>query len=46
MTIQYDGWELPFFDKAINFRNYQYLLTRKYIKGDVAEIGPGNGSNL
>ena len=46
MKIQYDGWELPFFDKAKNFRNYQYLLTRKYIKGDVAEIGPGNGTNL
>jgi SAM-dependent methyltransferase len=46
MKNQYDGWELPFFDKAKNFRNYQHLLTKKYIKGDVAEIGPGNGSNL
>ena len=46
MKYQYDGWELPFFDKAKNFRNYQFLLIKNYIKGDTAEIGPGNGENL
>jgi hypothetical protein len=46
MKYQYDGWELPFFDKAKNFRNYQFLLIKNYLKGDIAEIGPGNGENL
>lgn len=41
--ILYRGWELKFFDRAINFRNYQFSLIKKYIDGAVAEIGPGNG---
>ena len=41
--INYDGWELEFFDKANNFRNYQFDLIKKRLKGRVAEIGPGNG---
>ena len=39
---QYPGWELKYFDRAYNFRNYQFLLIKKYIK-NVAEIGPGSG---
>lgn len=46
MKCQYDGWELVFFDKAANFRNYQFFLIKDYIKGNIAEIGPGNGENL
>ena len=41
--INYDGWELEFFDKADNFRNYQFDLIKRSLKGRVAEIGPGNG---
>ena len=41
--INYDGWELEFFDKADNFRNYQFDLIKNSLKGRVAEIGPGNG---
>ena len=37
--INYDGWELEFFDKADNFRNYQFDLIKKSLKGRVAEIG-------
>ncbi len=44
--IHYPGWELRAFDKAKNFRNYQYSLIKKFIKGRVVEIGPGNGSVL
>ena len=40
---QYPGWELKYFDRAYNFRNYQFLLIKKYIKKNVAEIGPGSG---
>ena len=43
--INYPGWELIFFDKAYNFRNYQQDLIKKYISGNVAEVGPGNGIN-
>ena len=39
----YPGWELKYFDKAKNFRSYQYDLIKNHIKGNVAEIGPGNG---
>jgi SAM-dependent methyltransferase len=41
--IIYDGWELEFFDKADNFRDYQFDLIKDNLKGHVAEIGPGNG---
>jgi 2-polyprenyl-3-methyl-5-hydroxy-6-metoxy-1,4-benzoquinol methylase len=46
MKIYYNGWELPYFNKAINFRNYQSYLIKKYISGLVAEIGAGYGVNL
>jgi hypothetical protein len=42
-NINYSGWELKFFDRAKNYRQYQFDLIKKYILGDVAEIGPGNG---
>ena len=44
--INYPGWELKFFDGSKNFRQYQLELMKKYIKGNVAEVGPGNGMNL
>ena len=43
--INYPGWELKYFDRAHNFRNYQQKLIKKYISGKVAEVGPGNGIN-
>ncbi|MAY90749.1 MAG: hypothetical protein CMN00_06170 [Rickettsiales bacterium] len=46
MSINYDGWELNAFDKAFNFRIYQFEIILKYIKGNVAEIGPGTGQNI
>jgi len=42
----YQGWELPYFNKAKNFREYQFSLTKEYIRGSVAEVGPGHGVNL
>lgn len=44
--IQYQGWELEHFDNSYNFRKYQNELIKDYIKGYVAEVGPGNGENL
>jgi hypothetical protein len=44
--INYPGWELKFFDNSKNFRAYQLDLMKNYIKGKVAEVGPGNGMNL
>ena len=41
--IDYEGWELGFFDLSKNFRNYQFDLIKQFISGNVAEIGPGNG---
>ena len=41
--IKYDGYELDYFDSAYNFRNYQLQLIKKYLKGDLAEVGPGKG---
>lgn len=43
MNIKYNGWELKYFDNAINFRKYQLELIQSSIRGHVAEIGPGNG---
>jgi ubiquinone/menaquinone biosynthesis C-methylase UbiE len=44
--MQYNGWELHEFDHAENFRNYQFDIILKYIKGKTAEVGPGTGSNV
>lgn len=41
-NINYNGWELYFFDNAKNFRNYQWNLIRKYVKKSILEVGPGN----
>lgn len=43
---KYLGWELESFDNANNFRNYQFSIIKKFIKGKIAEVGPGNGSIL
>ena len=42
----YQGWELKHFDKAHNFRRYQFSLIKSYLKGTTAEVGPGNGTNF
>ena len=42
----YEGWELNYFDNAKNFRLYQLNLIKKFLNGNVAEVGPGNGKNL
>lgn len=42
--LNYNGWELSFFDNAENFRDYQIDLIKNQLHGTVAEIGPGNGS--
>ncbi len=41
----YVGTELELFAEAKNWRNYIRVLLRKYIKGDVLEVGAGMGSN-
>ena len=45
-TIQYDGFELDHFDSALNFRKYQILLIKKFIKGKFLEVGAGKGGLL
>jgi 2-polyprenyl-3-methyl-5-hydroxy-6-metoxy-1,4-benzoquinol methylase len=42
-AIQYDGFELEHFDSASNFRKYQILLIKKFIKGEFLEVGAGKG---
>ncbi len=42
--LNYNGWELDFFDKADNFRDYQIDIIKDNLAGSVVEIGPGNGS--
>ncbi len=41
-NFNYDGWELDFFDKAKNFRDYQWSLFRSRVKKKILEVGPGN----
>tara|TARA_B100001063_G_scaffold170698_1_gene159875 strand:+ start:592 stop:1278 length:687 start_codon:yes stop_codon:yes gene_type:complete len=43
---KYDGYELEYFDSAYNFRNYQISLIKKYLKGNLMEVGPGKGELL
>ena len=40
--MKYTGWELHNFDKANFYRSYQFSLIKKYIKGSILEVGPGN----
>ncbi len=42
MYMKYPGWELEFFDKAINYRKYQYSLIKSFIQDSILEVGPGN----
>jgi hypothetical protein len=41
--ILYPGWELKYFDKAYNFRQYQFKLIKNHLSGELAEIGAGTG---
>ncbi len=41
----YVGTELELFAEAKNWKNYIRVLLRKYIQGDVLEVGAGMGSN-
>ena len=41
--IKYDGYELGYFDNANNFRNYQLKLIKKFLRKNLAEVGPGQG---
>ena len=41
--IQYDGFELDYFDSALSFRHYQVSLIKKYLKGNFLEVGAGKG---
>ena len=42
-NLKYDGFELEYFDNSKNFRKYQLDLTKKFIKNNTAEVGPGRG---
>jgi len=41
--LKYDGFELEYFDSSNNFRLYQLSLIKKYLKKEIAEVGPGRG---
>ena len=43
--LTYIGTELELFAEAKNWKNYLKVLSRKYLKGDVLEVGAGIGSN-
>ncbi|MDC1212419.1 class I SAM-dependent methyltransferase [Pelagibacteraceae bacterium] len=42
--MKYPGAELDNFDKAVIWRKYIFLQIKKFIKGDVLEVGAGIGS--
>ena len=42
--MKYPGAELDSFDKATIWRKYIYSKVKKFIKGDVLEVGAGIGS--
>ena len=42
--MKYPGAELDNFDKATIWRKYVFLLIKKFIKGNVLEVGAGIGS--
>tara|TARA_A100001011_G_scaffold388598_1_gene468554 strand:- start:2425 stop:3108 length:684 start_codon:yes stop_codon:yes gene_type:complete len=42
--MHYPGKELELFDKANFWRKYIFFKTKKFIKGDILEIGAGLGS--
>tara|TARA_B100000035_G_C20981154_1_gene545516 strand:+ start:545 stop:1240 length:696 start_codon:yes stop_codon:yes gene_type:complete len=41
--IQYQGFELEYFDSASNFRKYQVSLIKDYFKNSLLEVGAGKG---
>ena len=41
--MHYPGKELELFDKANFWRKYIFFKTKKFIKGDILEIGAGLG---
>lgn len=45
MKIQYIGQELDLFKDAINWKKYFTNSFKKYIQGDVLEVGAGSGVN-
>ena len=42
--MNYPGKELEIFDKAHFWRNYTYLLVKKFIGKKILEVGAGLGS--
>ena len=42
--MKYPGKELEIFDKASFWRNYLFLLTKKYFGKKILEVGAGIGS--
>tara|TARA_B100001996_G_scaffold360311_1_gene326220 strand:- start:6051 stop:6737 length:687 start_codon:yes stop_codon:yes gene_type:complete len=42
--MKYPGKELEIFDKAKIFQKYIYLITKKYFKNNILEVGAGIGS--
>lgn len=45
MKIQYIGQELDLFKDAVNWKKYFSNHIKKYIKGDILEVGAGSGVN-
>ena len=45
MTAEYLGHELEIFAHAVNWKRYWASLIRRYIRGDVLEVGAGIGTN-
>ena len=41
--IQYDGYELDYFDSSKNFRKYQLFLIKSFLKNNFLEVGAGKG---
>lgn len=44
-NFKYVGSELDLFVHAVNWKSYWSSLIKNYIKGDVLEVGAGNGNN-
>jgi SAM-dependent methyltransferase len=42
----YEGGELELFSSAVNWKNYFSKKLKKYVKGDILEVGAGIGSNF
>ena len=45
MNLNYPGKELDLFSNAVNWKSYFSSSLKKYIKGDILEVGAGIGSN-